>query len=389
MRHGVALPGEARASVVELRRRLHRLPELAFAERETQRLVRTLVEGLGPARDVGGTGLVVDLGPRDAPRGLLLRADMDGLPVTEATGLPFASVHPGRMHACGHDAHMAALIVAGRLLAADMPPGLRVRLLFQPAEEGAGGAEACVTDGALEGMDAAFGLHVWNELPLGTVALPDGGVMAAVVELTVVVRGAGGHAAMPSRSRSPVPAAAALVGALHALPGEVGTPGDPVVVTVGAIQGGDAFNVIPDAVTLRGTVRAMSAPTEARLEERVRALAAGVAAAHGVHADVTWVRHCGPTVNDPAVAGLARAAAPRVEGVDAVRADYRTSAGEDFGALAERLPAAFALVGAAPPPPAPPAPPHHSPRFDVDERVLPLAVGLHLAVARDFAARTE
>lgn len=378
------IPRAAAAAVVDLRRQLHRIPELAFAERETQALVRSLVQELGPVGDVGGTGLVVDLGPQDAPRSLLLRADMDGLPVREATGLPFASARPGRMHACGHDAHMAALVVAGRLLAARMPHGLRVRLLFQPAEEGAGGAESCLADGALQGMDAAFGLHVWNELPLGTIALPDGGVMAAVVELSIVLRGAGGHAAMPSRARNPLPAAAALVGALHALPGQVATPGDPVVVTVSAVQGGDAFNVIPDAVTLRGTVRAMRASTEARLEARVRALAGGVAAAHGVHAEVQWVRHCGPTVNAGAFAGLARDAAARVVGVDTVRADYRTSAGEDFGALLERVPGAFALVGAAPPGAS--AAPHHSPRFDVDERVLPVAVGLHVAVARRFAA---
>ncbi len=377
---------DALASVVDIRRRLHRIPELAFAERETQRLVRSLVGALGPTRAVGGTGLLVDLGPADAPRALLLRADMDGLPVTEATGLPFASTHPGHMHACGHDAHMAALIVAARRLAADMPPGLRLRLLFQPAEEGAGGAAACVADGALEGIDAAFGLHVWNELPLGTVAVPDGGVMAAVAELTVVLRGAGGHAAMPARARNPIPAAATLVGALHALPAQLGSPGDPVVVTVGAVHGGDAFNVIPDTVTLRGTARAMSSSTEARVEARVRALAGGIAAAHGLQADVRWVRHCGATVNAPAFAALARAVALGVSGVRAVRADYRTTAGEDFGVLLEHVPGAFALVGASPPPPAAPAAPHHSPRFDVDERVLALAVGLHEAVARRFAA---
>ncbi|HRE89033.1 MAG TPA: M20/M25/M40 family metallo-hydrolase, partial [Myxococcota bacterium] len=168
--------------LVQLRRALHRIPELSFRERETSALLQDHIGRWAKGvRLVANTGFWVDLGDMvNADRRILLRADMDGLPIQEETGLAYASGSPGRMHACGHDAHMAALAVAGRLLSEAPPQGVAVRLLFQPAEEGGGGARACIEEGALDGIDIAFGIHVWNELPLGTVALTHGGIMAGV-----------------------------------------------------------------------------------------------------------------------------------------------------------------------------------------------------------------
>ncbi len=376
---------QTREQLVALRRALHRIPELGFEEHATSRLLRDEVGRYVPVRPVGGTGFVADLGPADAPRTLLLRADMDGLPVAEETGLDFASTHPGRMHACGHDCHMAALVVAGRLIAQAPPAGLRVRLLFQPAEEGIGGALRCIEDGALEGVDAAFGVHVWTELPTGTVALTAGGIMAGVVELTLRVRGRGGHGAMPHETADPVVAAAQLVLALQTVASRRVGPLVPVVLTLGAIQGGAAFNVIPDEVVIRGTVRTFAPEAAADVERHVRAIAAGVAAATDTRIDVDWLAHCIPTMNDPGMAALVAEAAAGVSGLDRVLTDYRTMAGEDFGYILREVPGCYALVGCGNPAVGA-TEPHHSPRFVVDEAALSIACGLHRAVAARFAA---
>jgi amidohydrolase len=374
------------ADVVALRRALHRIPELGFEEHRTAAALREALAGLGPVAALGATGLTLDLGPPDASRTLLLRADMDGLPIGEETGLAYASEHPGRMHACGHDAHMAALAAAAGMLAPALPPDLRVRLLFQPAEEGAGGARDCIARGALAGVDAAFGLHIWNELPVGTVAVTAGGVMAGVVELELTVAGRGGHGAMPHQAADPVVAAAHLVLALQNLVSRRASPFEPVVLTLGAIAGGEAFNVIPDAVRLRGTVRTFSREVDATVQAQLREVAAGVAAATGTRIDVQWLPHCIPTVNDAGFAGLVREAVADVPGLHTVLTDYRTMAGEDFGDILAEVPGAYVLVGSGDAA-AGLSEPHHSPRFAFSEAVLPLARDLHLAVARRYGQK--
>ena len=335
-------------------------------------------------RSVAGTGLVLDLGSPQAARTLLLRADMDGLPICEETGLEYASLHTGRMHACGHDAHMAALLAAAPLLARSLPDDLRVRLLFQPAEEGAGGALKVISEGVLEGVDFAFGIHVWNELPVGTVAVTPGGIMAGGVEFRFNLRGQGGHGALPDRARDPIVAGAQLVTALQTVASRFTSPFDPVVVTVGAFQAGDAFNVIPESAQLIGTVRTFSAENEAKVEAHLRDIAQGISALSGVAIELDWKRYAGPTVNDPKVAQHVAAIARQTPGISCVLEDYRTMAGEDFGDILERIPGCFVLLGSAPADGSP-AEPHHSPRFDIDEAVLPIARDLHLAVVEGLA----
>jgi amidohydrolase len=188
------------ASLIELRRALHRIPELGFEEEKTSALLGEAVRGLGRFGSIARTGITLDFGVQEPAHRLLLRADMDALPIEEETGLSFASTHPERMHACGHDAHMAALAVACREIDESSLGDVAVRVLFQPAEEGKGGARLAIEEGVLDDVDAAFGIHVWNELPVGTVALTRGGVMAGVVEVEFVIRGRGGHGALPSSS---------------------------------------------------------------------------------------------------------------------------------------------------------------------------------------------
>lgn len=372
--------------VVALRRELHRIPELGFRESKTSAHLKGVVSGWGELVEVAGTGFYVDLGPADAAQTLLLRADMDGLPVTEETGLPFASVHEGRMHACGHDAHMAALVAAGEALSRRIPEGLRVRVLFQPAEEGDGGALRCIEDGVLDGVDLAFGLHVWNELPVGTVALTAGGIMAGVIRLDIVVKGRGGHGAMPHQTADPIIAASELVLALQTVVSRRMSPLEPAVLTIGSFHGGDAFNVIPDSVALSGTVRHFSHEAAGAIEGHIREVAAGIAAASGTEIEVSWTVDCIPTVNDAGVAALAREAAARVEGLDTMLTDYRTMAGEDFGDILAVVPGCYALVGSGNPDEGLDEP-HHSPRFAIDEAVLPLARALHEAMVAVVAER--
>ncbi len=376
------------SDLVMLRRALHRIPELAWRERETGTLLKQHVAhhyGKGcEIKPIANTGFYIDLGPADAKRTLLLRADMDALPIHEDTGLAYASTNAGRMHACGHDGHMASLAVAGQLLAAAPPEGVRLRLLFQPSEEGGGGALACIEAGVLEGVDAAFGIHLWNELPLGTVALTPSGIMAGVVELGFEVHGRGGHGAMPHRTVDPVVAAAELIVALQTIVSRRIAPVEPVVVTVGSIHGGDAFNVIPGVVSLRGTVRGFSEPMIKLVEEHVRGIAAGIALASGTTIDVSWKLSTRPTVNDARAAAMVRNATTRMLGLPKILSDYRTMAGEDFGEILRVVPGCFALVGSANAERGL-VEPHHSPRFEFDEAALALACDLHRAVAVEYA----
>lgn len=373
--------------LVQLRRQLHRIPELSFREHETSALLQeTVGRWARSITPVARTGFWVDIGDMaSAQRRILLRADMDALPIQEATGLPYASTVPGRMHACGHDAHMAVLAVAGRLLSEAPPEGVAIRLLFQPAEEGGGGARACIDGGALEGIDVAFGIHVWNELPLGTVALTHGGIMAGVVELGFVIQGEGGHGAIPHRTRDPVVASAQLILALQTVVSRRFAPVEPIVLSIGSIHGGDAFNVIPHTVELMGTVRGFSEAVIADIEEAVRTIAAGVEVQTGTRIDVRWKLSTRPTVNHPRVADMAgRAARERMTGVTKVLTDYRTMAGEDFGEILRVVPGCFALVGSANPERGL-TEPHHSPRFEIDESALRIASDLHRAVVMAYA----
>lgn len=366
--------------VVAVRRALHRIPELGFQEHRTSATLRELMRPLGPIHALGETGFFVDLGDPHGERTLLLRADMDALPITEETGLSYASVHPAHMHACGHDAHMAALVAAAHSLASVVPKGLRLRILFQPAEEGLGGAKFCIEQGVLDGVDAAFGLHVWSELPVGQVALTHGGIMASVVEFSLSFNGQGGHAALPERARNPIPVMAAAIEAIATLGEEIGPDG---VITMGSVAAGDAFNVIPEVALLRGTCRAFEATVEAELEASLRRIAARIARRHNCPVDVSWRRHCRVTRNDVFVTQIAREAAEATAGVTEVLEDYRTMAGEDFGEFLEVVPGAFALVGCGKTDGT--SAPHHSPFFDIEESVLPIAQELHAQVVRVFA----
>jgi amidohydrolase len=369
------------AELVRLRREIHSQPELAFEERETAALVAEFLQnaGLTLRTGVGGTGVLATT--RGAGRRVLLRVDMDALPILEQTGASYASRVAGRMHACGHDGHVAMGAVAARLLAARALSG-SAAVLFQPAEEGEGGAQAVLRDGALEGVDVVLGVHLWNELPLGVLGIKTGPLMAAVDRLRIVVHGRGGHGGKPHRSADPVLAAAHVVTALQSVVAREVSPLASAVVTIGSIQGGQAFNVIPDEVTLTGTIRSFDESLRRALPERIRRIAQGVAAALQCRAEVEVRRGNPAVVNDPRVAEIARRAAARVVGEANVVEPEPTMGGEDMAVFFERLPGCFVFVGSGNRGRGLDQP-HHSPRFDFDEDALAIGCEFLLQAAEE------
>ena len=373
-----SFPGPELASLVAIRRDLHRHPELAFGETRTASIVAREMRALGlsPREGVGRTGVTCDFGPGDAPK-LMIRADMDALPLSEENRVPYASEEPGRMHACGHDGHVAVGLAVARRLR-DRPGGFAIRSLFQPAEEGSGGARAMADDGALDGVGAALGIHLWNQLPVGKIGLVAGPQMAAVDEFEIVVSGPGGHGASPHETFDPVVAAARLIEALQGIVAREISPLDPAVVTIGAMQGGSAFNIIPREVRLLGTARSFSEDAFRTIPQKISRIAEGIAAAHGLSCRVDYRRINRATVNDRGTAVLVAEALERVLGAGSV-VESRTMGGEDMSVYLDRVPGCFFFVGSAP---EGPHRPHHSPVFDFDERAL--AVG---TLALEAAAR--
>jgi amidohydrolase len=377
-------PREELDRLIQTRRDFHRHPELAYEERRTGEVVAERLRALrlAPRTGLAGTGVAADAGAAKGPR-LMLRADMDALPIQEQNGAPYASESPGRMHACGHDGHMAiGLAVAERLVR--RPPAAALRFLYQPAEEGRGGAQACTDQGALDGVTAAFGLHLWSPLPVGRIGVNRGALMAAVDNFTIDIEGRGGHGASPHEAADPILAAARVVEALQSVVSREVSPLDSAVVTIGSIHGGTAFNVIPSAVQLQGTARSFTEITGRALPQKIRRIVEGTAAACGVSATIRYERTNGATVNDPRMADIVIDAAREILGEENVETDTRTLGGEDMSVYLERVPGCFFFVGCAR---EGALRPHHSPVFDIDERALAVGTVVLEAVARRAAER--
>ncbi|MGH7569598.1 MAG: M20 metallopeptidase family protein [Gemmatimonadales bacterium] len=374
------LPPVDRDALVATRRDLHAHPELGFEETRTGALAAERLQQLGYVvrTGVGRTGVVgVRGGGGESGRCVLLRADMDALPIEEANDLPHRSRHPGKMHACGHDGHVAiGLEVARRLAGSALPDGGTVKLAFQPAEEISNGAEAMIKDGVLDApaVHAAFGIHLWNDLAVGTIGIMPGPVMASVDEFEITVQGKGGHAAAPHQTVDSVLAAAHIVTALQSLVARRRNPLEEAVVSVTQVNAGHAFNVIPERAVLRGTVRTFGGRFWEEAPQLVGHTAQAIALAFSATAECRYRRLSGPLVNDARMAGLMRDVAAEIVGPDRVIGGVRTMGGEDMSYFLQRVPGCFAFVGSAPRPEG--APPHHSPRFDFDEEALVIGAEL-------------
>ena len=363
------------------RRHLHANPELSLHEAETAAFVcRTLQEiGVPFTAGVGGHGVVGTIS-RGARGSVGLRADMDALPLTETTGLPWSSARTGIMHACGHDGHTASLLGAAALLMADPDWTGTVQLVFQPAEEGYGGARAMLDDGLLRRfpMQRIFGYHNWPGLQAGNVALHGGPVMAAGNRMRLVVHGHAGHAAMPHATRDPVLAAAHLIVALQSIVSRTIDPTDPAVISVCTMSAGSATNQIPSTATIAGTFRNHTTAVGNTIAAAIHRVAAGVGTTFGVEIEVEINTGVAATINTPDEADLAAAAVGDL-GAPLRRNLPPSMASEDFGWYLREVPGAFAWIGNGE---ASGGRELHNPGYDYNDGILPVAAGWLAATAR-------
>jgi len=335
---------------IQLRRDIHQHPELAFEEHRTSNLVAAKLESWGYAvhRGLGGTGVVGTLKRGTSTRTLGLRADMDALPIQEATGAAWASVKPGLMHACGHDGHTAMLLAAAKTLSQDVAFDGTLNLIFQPAEEGGGGAVRMMADGLFEQhpCDAVFAMHNMPGTPVGHFVFRDGAAMASSDYVTIRVHGTGGHGAMPHRAADPLVAAASIVMALQTVVSRNVDPLHTAVVTVGAMHAGQANNVIPALATLELSVRSLDPEVRRLLERRIKALVAAQAESFGVTAEVDWRPGYCVLVNAVDETNFARQVALDLVGPERVTLHGPAVTGsEDFAFMLEKIPGSYLLIG--------------------------------------------
>jgi len=361
------------------RHQLHANPELSLKESETAAFVCGELSKLGVRFEagVGGHGVVGTISRGASNRAVGLRADMDALPIQEATGVGYASRNAGVMHACGHDGHTASLLGAAKLLVEDEGWSGTVHLVFQPAEEGFGGAAAMLKDGLLQRfpMERIFGYHNWPGLAAGTVMMHDGALMAAAGNFEILVRGQACHAAMPHLGRDPVVGAAHLILALNAIVARQVDPLDTAVISVTRMQGGQASNQIPEVASIGGTFRAHDEGTMAFLEERMRVAARGVAEMFGLEVEVKFSQYLPPTRNHRAEAELGAEVA-RGLGLT-VRRDMKPTMGaEDFGRFLLEIPGSYAWIGNGD------SAGLHNEKYDYNDEILPVAAGYLAAVAK-------
>ncbi len=376
------------AQLTAWRRDLHAHPELAFEEHRTAGIVAAILGELDceVRTGVGQTGVIgLISGGKPGPT-VMLRVDMDALPISEISEAPYVSQVAGVMHACGHDGHIAIGLGAATLLArhaAELPG--QVLLLFQPAEEGLGGSRAVIADRALENPSpaAAFGLHLWNTMPLGRVVAQAGPIMAASDVLRIVIHGKGGHGALPHEAVDAIAVSGQVLSALHTIVSRNVDPQETAVLTIGTVHGGAKYNVIAETVEMQGTIRTFSATVRETVVTRLRVLLDGVTAGFGARYTLEILDVTRAVINDQAMAEIARKSAIQVVGATNVvwRPPFMVS--EDFSEYAERMPACFMLLGSGNPGLGLSAP-HHSPRFDFDEDALPLGAALLAAVAARF-----
>ncbi|MDE2821729.1 MAG: M20 family metallopeptidase [Chloroflexota bacterium] len=376
-----------RDELIDRRRDFHRHPELAYQEHRTAGIVAEELNNLGleVQTGVGKTGVIGILeGANDGPT-ILYRADMDALPIQEENQAEYVSQAAGVMHACGHDGHTAIALGIAKLLTNHRERlGGRVKFVFQPAEEVGSGASSMIDDGALESPapDRTLGIHLWNDLEVGSVSVVDGPTMSGAGVFEITVTGKGGHGAMPHQTADPIVCSAQIIVALQSIVSRNIDPLDTVVLTIGELHGGSARNIIPQTVSFSGSFRLFREETREMIQSRIHDIATGVAGGMACRADVNFGLGIGAIVNDVEVAARARSVFSGLgDAIDVVRQPWMAS--EDVGLFMQRNPSAYLLVGSAnhgreldfP---------HHHPCFDFDEDVLPLSVGMMSALIADY-----
>ena len=377
--------------MIQDRRDFHMYPELGFEEHRTAgRIVEALrAAGIDEIQTgIAQTGVVALIRGRAPGKTVLLRADIDALPVTERNDVPYRSRHEGKMHACGHDAHTAMLLATARILHARRAEfdGI-VKLVFQPAEEGPGGALPMIEAGVMENphVDAALGLHIWNTMEVGKVGVRSGPVMANTDEFSLTIRGRGGHGAMPHLSVDAITVAGQVISALQTIVARQVSPLDSAVVTIGTIHGGERHNIIAHEVTMTGTVRTFSRVLGEAVPGMIERVIRGVTTGHGAEYQLEYHRVYPATINDPQISDLVRDAAAKVLGWENVVEAEASMGGEDMAYFLQKVPGCYFFVGSAN------AEkglihPHHHPAFDIDEDAMPIGVQVMVQAAMDVLA---
>ena len=373
-------------TIVSTRRDIHQYPELAFDEHRTSELVakRLTSMGLDVQTGVGKTGVVGTLKGNQDGKTIALRADMDALPMQETSDIAYKSVHDGIMHACGHDGHTAMLLGAAEAISKsrDNLKGT-IKFFFQPAEEGQGGARYMIDDGALDGVDEAYGIHLWNYQKYGTVGVKPGPIMAAADIFKIIIHGKGGHGAAPQGTQDAVLIAAHIIQILQTIVSRNTNPIESTVVTVGQINGGYNFNIIADTVTLKGTTRAYTENNRQLIKDRMVEIIAGTEKTFGATIELEYEDGYPPTINDPVAAENLLNAAKKIVG-DGAGHPYLSMGGEDFSYFLQKVPGCYFLIGSAPQDREPLSVPHHCSHFDIDERALLVGSSVYLQLIDDL-----
>lgn len=365
--------------IIDWRRDFHRHPELSFKEFRTAEVITAELQsmGLNPKINIGKTGLFADLKFGDGPM-IALRADMDALPIEETSGLPFSSKNKGVMHACGHDGHMAMLLGTARALTTGKKKyNGSIRFIFQPAEEGKGGAEYMIRDGCLNGVDEIYGIHVWNYQPLGEIGVKNGPVMAAADMFNIKIKGIGGHGAAPQGTVDAIVVSSYLIQALQTIVSRNTNPIESTVVTIGQINGGHNFNIISDEVNLTGTARAYTEENRQLIKSRMIEIIKGVESTFKAKIELDYTDGYPPTVNHKKQTSNVLKAASQVVGEKA-KEPYLSMGGEDFAYYLQKTPGCFFFIGSAPNKSSLLETPHHCSHFDMDERALLIGPSVYL-----------
>ncbi len=382
---------ERKKELIDVRRYIHQYPEIEFQEIKTSQLVMDHLERLGYPYEnkIAKTGVVSLIDSGKPGKTVLVRADMDALPIHEENNCEYRSKNDGVMHACGHDGHTSILMAYASELKRDfatlIPKG-RVLLVFQPAEEGGGGAQIMVEKGILEKykVDAAFALHVWNHIDIGKIGIVNGPIWASVDQFKITVHGKSGHGALPQHSVDPILVSAHIITALQSIVSRNIDPLEPCVITVGSINSGNAFNAIPDKAVMRGTVRTYSKEVHNSFPQRMEKIAEGIAESFGAKAEVDYFKIDKLTINDPTCADFVRQAVKNVLNENAItEKDVRSMGGEDFSAFLEKIPGCYFLIGSRNPNKNCVYPHHHS-KFDFDEDALPIGLEIMKETVRLF-----
>ncbi|HEY6410348.1 MAG TPA: amidohydrolase [Ktedonobacteraceae bacterium] len=377
--------------MVALRRDLHEHPELAFEEVRTSGIVAQRLRSLGLEVQTGvaKTGVVALLrgGASNAgAKTLAIRADMDALPIHELNEIDYRSTVDGKMHACGHDGHTSiALAVADILSKRRAELSGNVKFIFQPAEETIGGAEPMVKEGAMQGVDGIIGLHLISDIPMGRVGVRSGTVFASADKFILTVQGKGGHAAMPETAIDPIVVAAYIITALQTLISRETSPFNPAVITIGKVEAGTAFNIIPETAELHGTMRAFNKEHREKLLRRIGEIATGVASAMGASCDVRAFDGCPPCTNDVAMTGVVQQAAVAAVGAENVdnSEEVMTTGSDDMAVFLKTVPGCYFLVGAKNEAKGAKYS-HHHPHFNVDEDAMPIGVEILTRAALEY-----